>query len=173
METQSSPSASSPAARVVRVSGSQTKRCPECGQRTQLDSATCQQCEHVFQTRFVQFEETQLAATKLTSARAAQHPIQPTQHDRVAAGVLALFFGLFGMDGFYLGNTTMGLVSLVLFLVAMLLGVLSVLTLGVMLCVFVPFFGTLWLFTFARAIVYFASSDADFYRRYVIEQRWI
>jgi len=97
----------------------------------------------------------------------------PARRDRIAAGLLALFFGLFGVHGFYLGNASMGLALVMFFLIAVVFGVLSVLTSGLMLVVFIPFLAALGLFTFVQAVVYFASSDEDFHRRYVIEHRWL
>ncbi len=126
----------------------------------------------------MQLDATELATSALESSQTThtqrqQPSIESTRRDRIAAGLLALFFGLFGIHGFYLGNIVMGLVLIVLFLVAVILTILSVVTFGVALCVCIPFLGAFWLFTFIQAIVYFASSDENFHRRYVIEQRWL
>lgn len=81
-------------------------------------------------------------------------------HSKIAAGLLAIFLGGLGIHGFYMNNTQMGLIMLVVSVVG-----------GVFTCGAVS--GIVATFALVQGILYLVASDEEFYRKYIIEKRWI
>jgi TM2 domain-containing membrane protein YozV len=76
-----------------------------------------------------------------------------SEKSKIVAGLLALFFGGFGLHKFYLGKSKAGIVMLLICLVGfVLLGIPSII-IGVI--------------AFIEAIIYLTKSDADFEEIYV------
>lgn len=84
--------------------------------------------------------------------------------NKIAASLLAIFLGWTGAHGFYTRNYTMGFIILGTSLLSLLLSILGV---GLLML------SVLSIFTFIQGIMYLVSSDVDFYRKYVLEKRWI
>lgn len=95
-----------------------------------------------------------------------QSPIPRSMVDvnKIAASLLAIFLGWTGAHGFYTRNYTMGFIILGTSLLSLLLSILGV---GLLML------SVLSIFTFIQGIMYLVSSDVDFYRKYVLEKRWI
>lgn len=73
----------------------------------------------------------------------------PEQKSKVAAGLLAIFVGWLGIQYFYCGKTTAGILAIVL----------SLVTCGVFDIIF-----------FIQGILMLTMSDSEFYRKYVFSQ---
>ena len=68
---------------------------------------------------------------------------------KVAAGLLALFIGGFGIHKFYLGYVGAGIIHIIL----------TITIIGILVN---------WLITLIEAIIYLTKSDQDFHQRYVV-----
>lgn len=102
------------------------KFCPNCGSEVNEMQVVCVKCG--------------VALRKATVAK----------KDRTIAGLLAIFLGTFGVHQFYLGNTTSGVIRLVITLLTFGWG-------GIVLSVI----------SFIEGIIYLTKSDEDFQSIYV------
>ncbi len=134
---------------------------------TQFDNPTCSRCG-MSNTPGAQF--CSRCGASLTSVSMPftgyQSPLQGSMQDvnKIAAGLLAIFLGWTGAHGFYTKNYTMGIIILGLSLLGFLLTLIGI---GVLIV------SGLYIFTFVQGIMYLVNSDLDFYRKYVLEKRWI
>ena len=80
--------------------------------------------------------------------------------NKIIAAPLAIFLGTLGVHAFYIGNNTMGL----LLLIGTLVG--GWFTFGI-----IP--AIIWFITIIQGIKYLTTSNDNFNRKYVREQRWI
>lgn len=80
-----------------------TAFCPNCGAPVNSDASACGNCGMPLDGRAAQ-------ASYTTSHAQPQKP--PFQRSRLVAAFLALFFGVFALEDFYLGEKTMGIVHL-------------------------------------------------------------
>ncbi len=85
------------------------------------------------------------------------------QKSKVAAALLAFFLGGFGIHGFYLGNTGMGIALLLINLVSLPLMLIGIGFLG--------WFGV-GIICLIQTILYISVPDQQFYQKYVVEKRW-
>lgn len=85
------------------------------------------------------------------------------QKNKVAAALLAFFLGGFGIHGFYLGNTAMGITLLVIYLISIPLMFLLIGFLGIF---------AVSIICLIQAILYITASDEEFYYKYVVQKRW-
>lgn len=76
--------------------GTGTRYCPNCGAETGSGAAVCTKCGY--------------ALTKGVAAGGEQK-------SKLVAGLLAIFLGTLGIHNFYLGNTTKGIIQIVVSLV--------------------------------------------------------
>lgn len=74
---------------------------------------------------------------------------QEVNSKRIAAGVLAILIGSFGVHKFVLGKTTSGLIMLI----------------GTVLCIGAPVFAVISL---AEGVIYLTMSDQNFYDTYIV-----
>lgn len=93
-----------------------------------------------------------------------QPPVQPhyapplASRDHVAAGLLAIFLGEFGVHKFYLGYNTQGFIMLALGLIG------GVLSFGLAL-------GVVWIIAFIEGIIYLVKPQSEFERTYIYGKR--
>lgn len=93
-----------------------------------------------------------------------QPPVQPhyapplASRDHVAAGLLAIFLGGFGVHKFYLGYNTQGFIMLALGLIG------GVLSFGLAL-------GVVWIIAFIEGIIYLVKPQSEFERTYIYGKR--
>ncbi|MEF2655902.1 MAG: NINE protein [Eggerthellaceae bacterium] len=93
-----------------------------------------------------------------------QPPVQPhyapplASRDHVAAGLLAIFLGGFGIHKFYLGYNTQGFIMLALGLIG------GVLSFGLAL-------GVVWIIAFIEGIIYLVKPQSEFERTYIYGKR--
>ncbi|WP_353428872.1 TM2 domain-containing protein [Paracoccus denitrificans] len=92
----------------------------------------------------------------------AIYPVAPSagqvgEKSKVAAGLLALFLGGLGIHKFYLGQTTAGIIML-------LVSVLGAILL------FIPTF-IVGIIAFIEGIIYLTKSDEDFYQTYEVGKK--
>ena len=80
-----------------------------------------------------------------------------SEKNKMAAGLLALFLGSFGIHKFYLGCNTSGVIMLVIWFVGLFMFAIPSLIIG--------------LIAFIEAIVYFTKSDEQFYEIYVKNEK--
>ncbi len=80
------------------------------------------------------------------------------QKDHVAAGLLAIFLGLFGVHKFYLGCNNAGFIMLAVSIIG------GIVTLGLAAAV-------IWLIAIIEGIIYLTKSQTDFDRLYVLNRR--
>jgi TM2 domain-containing membrane protein YozV len=86
---------------------------------------------------------------------AAVDPVQSeAQSKKIAAAICAILIGSLGVHKFILGNTTAGLIMLLVTLLTCGIGGLVMHVIGI-----------------AEGIIYLTKSDADFYQTYVVEQK--
>ena len=99
-----------------------------------------------------------------SSADAPVSPMQPhyaaplASRDHVAAGLLALLLGPFGVHKFYLGYSAQGFTLMALSIIG---GLLS----------FGLVVGVVWIIAVIEAICYFAKSQSEFEQTYVYGKR--
>ena len=86
------------------------------------------------------------------------------QKSKIAAALLAFFLGGFGIHGFYIGNTGMGIA----FLVATLISYVLVFAFGLGLL----FLLVIGLVCIIQTILFLVASDYDFDQKYVVQKRW-
>lgn len=87
---------------------------------------------------------------------------------RAVAGLLAIFFWVFGAQYFYLGKTTAGFMMLIgMFLFNVIFGTLSLLTLGIGLIIYLPILMLLNILFLIQGIIMFASDKHKFDSKYV------
>ena len=97
----------------------------------------------------------------MSSQGAYQVPYQqPLVHtkDHVAAGLLAIFLGVFGVHKFYLGYHTTGFIMLGVTILG------SLLTIGIAA-------GVVWLIGVIEGIIYLTKSQSEFEQLYVFNKR--
>ena len=80
------------------------------------------------------------------------------QKDHVAAGLLAIFLGMFGVHKFYLGCNNAGFIMLAVSIIG------GIVTIGLAAAV-------IWLIAIIEGIIYLARSQTDFERLYVLNRR--
>ena len=86
--------------------------------------------------------------------------IPDNENKKIAAGVLALLLGGLGAHKFYLGYTTQGILTLLIFLFGWIL-------------FFIPWF-IIWAISLAEGIIYLTKTDEDFHRDYVQNKKpWL
>lgn len=139
------------------------KFCPYCG--TKIDYPSAQTGTNpepavgsAYSSNTQNTQNTQ-APHQTTGAPSSSYgtPVSPSttvfdgeKKERIAAALLAIFLGGFGVHKFYLGNITMGIIYLVL-----------------------SFTGITWLIGLVEGIIYLTKTDEEFYRDHVlpIEER--
>ena len=107
----------------------------------------------------VDFEAVSNSATAIyvdpsISSSTSAHGYQqvPNRKSKVAAGLLALFIGGFGIHKFYLGYIGAGFIHIIL--------TFTIIGIPVN-----------WVITLIEAIIYFTKSDEDFYQTYEVRRR--
>lgn len=80
------------------------------------------------------------------------------QKDHVAAGLFAVFLGVFGIHKFYLGCNNAGFIMLAMSIIG------GMLTFGLAAAV-------IWLIAVVEGVIYLTKSQTDFDRIYVLNQR--
>ncbi len=94
------------------------------------------------------------------SASSAQYRLKPSK-DRIAAGILAIFFGAFGIHKFYMGLTNTGFIMLAITIVG------SLFTVGAAALV-------MQLIALVEGIIYFIKTQPQFEQDYVCGKRkWL
>lgn len=95
----------------------------------------------------------------------AQQPFTPPSYahpvvtkDHVAAGLLAIFLGIFGVHKFYLGYNTAGFIMLAITILG------SIFTIGVAA-------GAMWIISIIEGIIYLAKSQSEFDAVYVANKK--
>ncbi len=126
--------------------------CPKCG--TPVDAAAA--AAPVEQPVTPAPEPQQQYAGQQQYAAQQQPYAQPAEEEKskIAAGLLGIFLGALGIHKFYLGNTTAGVIMLVVSLVTCGLGAVVMEIIGLI-----------------EGIIYLTKSDADFYRIYVVNKK--
>ena len=76
------------------------KFCQKCGTELEESQAFCPKC-----------------GTKHDPQAASRGPVNPEAKSKMAAGLLGLFLGYIGIHNFYLGNTSRGVIQIVVTLV--------------------------------------------------------
>ncbi len=131
-------------------------KCPKCTSTIEVPAADL---PHVMEDDFTD-EAPHVAARGdvRRPAREADDDYAPPpvegQSNRVAAGVLGIVIGSFGIHKFIIGNTTPGLIMLLVSLLTCGLGALVMHIIGII-----------------EGIKYLTMSDADFYQTYVVEKK--
>ena len=82
------------------------KFCPNCGTEVADTAANCTNCGVAF---------VQQAAPQ--AAPAPAQPAAPGAKSKMAAGLLGIFLGAWGIHNFYLGNTSRGVIQIVVTIV--------------------------------------------------------
>lgn len=114
----------------------------------------------VDQRDFCEAGERKEGASPSSSAGVSVSPVQPhyaaplASRDHVAAGLLALFLGLFGVHKFYLGYNAQGFTLMALSIIG---GLFS----------FGLVAGVVWIIAIIEAICYFSKSQSEFEQIYV------
>ncbi|MDP9310394.1 MAG: TM2 domain-containing protein [Chloroflexota bacterium] len=85
------------------------------------------------------------------------------QKSKVAAALLAFFLGGLGVHGFYLGNSSMGVTLLLIWLISWPLLFVGIGFLGL---------SAVGLISLIQTILYIAASDQEFHHKYVVSKRW-
>ena len=92
-------------------------------------------------------------------------PVQPhysapyaSQKDHVAAGLLAIFLGAFGVHKFYLGYNTQGFIMLAISILA------GIFTIGLAA-------GVIWVIAIIEGVLYLTKTQSEFERIYVYGKR--
>ncbi len=88
----------------------------------------------------------------------AQPAVNPSSKDHVAAGLLAIFLGTFGIHKFYLGYNTQGFIMLAISILA------GVFTFGIAA-------GVIWVIAVIEGVLYLTKNQSDFERIYVYNKR--
>lgn len=83
-------------------------------------------------------------------------PVVPRDH--VAAGLLAIFFGVFGIHKFYLGYGTQGFILLALSVIG------GLLSFGIVPCI-------VWIVSIIEGIIYLTKTQSEFEHTYVYAKR--
>ena len=81
-------------------------------------------------------------------------PASPTDSKRIAAGLLAILLGSFGIHKFYLGYTSAGVIMLVITLVTCGIGAVVSNIIGLV-----------------EGVIYLTKTDADFYNEYIVHEK--
>ncbi len=84
--------------------------------------------------------------------------VSPSSKDHVAAGLLAIFLGTFGIHKFYLGYNTQGFIMLAVSILA------GMLTFGIAA-------GVIWVIAVIEGVLYLTKNQSDFDRIYVYNKR--
>ncbi len=84
--------------------------------------------------------------------------VNPSSKDHVAAGLLAIFLGTFGIHKFYLGYNTQGFIMLAISILA------GVFTFGIAA-------GVIWVIAVIEGVLYLTKNQSDFERIYVYNKR--
>jgi len=128
----------------------QALACPSCGVPPRLEKKFCAQCAAATQPG-------QAICLKCGAAVAGSMATTGNK-DKIAAALLAIFLGAFGIHKFYLGYKKEGIIMLVIALAA------GVITCGVAT-------GIMSIIGLIEGIIYITKSDEDFARTYVHEKR--
>ncbi len=155
MTVTSQIASTTPATRFCRNCGSaiptQAAACISCGLPPDAEAKFCPACGASTDPR-------QVVCVTCGVALRAGGAAAPGARGKVAAGLLAIFFGGLGVHKFYLGYAKEGAIMLAVALVG------SVFTAGIA-ALLVSLVG------FIEGIIYLTKSDADFARTYVQERR--
>ncbi|MBV6457871.1 MAG: hypothetical protein HONBIEJF_00991 [Fimbriimonadaceae bacterium] len=131
-----------------------TKECPSCHVQIDATASVCPMCGYAFS-----------AAPPPPPSSTGVGPRIPITsssygtHNKIAAGLLAIFLGWLGIHAFYLNNTQMGLVLLLVSVVG-----------GALTCGGVS--GVVATLALVQGILYLVASDEEFHQKYVVEKRW-
>lgn len=79
--------------------------CPHCGAPTSINASFCQECGTALKTA---------QNTRPNTYQPPIPPVAPMGKSKVAAGILGILLGCFGVHNFYLGYTGKGLTQLLL-----------------------------------------------------------
>jgi TM2 domain-containing membrane protein YozV len=121
--------------------------CPDCGQETPDNSVVCKNCGRPLQAG---------APVMITSTGAA-YPVEAVNafaSKKVAAGICGILLGSFGVHKFILGQTTPGIIMLLVTLLTCTLGSIVMGPIGLI-----------------EGIIYLTKTDADFYQTYAVEKK--
>jgi len=142
------------------------RQCPECKNYVALESVQCPICERAlphlapaaYQGQGYPPHGSALPPTSYRLQQQLRPPVPVAKpRNKALTGWLALLLGPFGAHGFYMGNTSMGGVMLLLTLFGMftLIPLIPVVAISLV-----------------QAFQYWTSSEEEFYRKYVVEKRW-
>lgn len=123
--------------------------CPGCGVPPRLERKFCHNCG-------VAVQPNQAVCTKCGVALGAA--AATGEKNKVAAGLLGIFFGQLGAHKFYLGYTKEAVIMLLISLI----GTLFVHT---------GTWAIVWLIAFVESIIYLTKSDSEFASSYVRARR--
>lgn len=98
------------------------KKCPCCGAAIDFNASECKYCGEVLNGQQTQYQAPQVQ--QMPQQAPQYQPIQPPVMDvqksastsgksKIAAGILAILFGGFGIHKFYLGKIGLGILYLV------------------------------------------------------------
>ena len=121
--------------------------CPDCGQENADYSAACKNCGRPLQA----------VAPGMIHNPGGTYPAETLEAfagKKIAAGICGILIGAFGIHKFILGQTTPGLIML-------LVSVLSCFTLAL----------PMHIIGLVEGIIYLTKTDADFYQTYAVEKR--
>ena len=145
------------------------KTCPKCNYPAPLSTAYCAKCGHQFGTQIEAGQAQAYAPTSPTNSFEQYPTIAYERKSKIAAGLFAILFPYLGIQGFYTGNTALGLTVLLSSIACFGLGVI---TFGIGFIITGPALGIIHLLSIIQGIVYLTSSDAYFHQKYVVEKRW-
>lgn len=140
--------------------------CPHCLARFNISPSKagevleCQICKGKFQ---VPVPSAQLARIPYGAGFATTPEGQAFASKKIPAGIVAIFFGGFGIHKFILGQTGAGIIMLSVWLIGMFLGM----------CLLVPILLSLAMQVIGiiEGVIYLSKSDEDFYQTYGLRRK--
>lgn len=124
-----------------------TEICPKCGVKSLAEKNFCQNCG-------VETKANQGICVKCGVKLQNISNILTKSKSKIAAGILGILLGGFGIHKFYLGYTVSGIIMLLVSIIG------GFITLGVA-------SGVIWIIGLVEGIIYLTKADQDFYEIYV------
>jgi len=121
--------------------------CPKCGVKSLAEKNFCQNCG-------VETKANQEICVKCGVKLQNISDILTKSKSKIAAGILGILLGGFGIHKFYLGYTVSGIIMLLVSIIG------GFITLGVA-------SGVIWIIGLVEGIIYLTKADQDFYEIYV------